>query len=186
LNWLEFFAVAAFTALIALRLWPFPALPRRASLAAPGNRPLPWTVLGAAVAEIFMLFVSVPNTSSWTLADYTGIPGGLLAVIPISGLCVAVALAGADLAQKTFATAAILAYLGPEVYFMLGSLLLGPQYTYLGDDIGGPGWTAVWFVVAQAAVACTLGASTLLLLQGTARTIPKHSAGTPLRERPQA
>jgi hypothetical protein len=174
-NWLEFIAVAAFTALLAMRLWPFTALPRRASLVAPGNRPLPWVALAAAAAEIFMLFVSVPNTESVpvTLEDFTGILGGLLAVIPVSGLCVAVVLVGADLAQRTFAAAAILAYLGPEVYFMLSSLLLGTQYTYLGDDVGGPGFTAGWFVVAQAAVACTLGISTLLLLQGTARTMPK-------------
>jgi len=184
-NWLEFFAAAVFTALLAMRLWPFPALPRRASLVAPGNRPLPWAVLAAVAAGIFMLFVSVPNVESVsvTIEDSTGILGGLLAVIPISGLCVAVALVGADLAQQTFAAAAILAYLAPEVCFMLGSLLLGTQYTYLGDDTGGPGLTAGWFVVAQAAVACTLGISTLLLLQGTAWTIPKPRAG---EGRPQA
>jgi Caspase domain len=189
LNWLEFFAVAVFTALLAMRLWPFPALPRRASLVAPGNRPLPWAVLAAAAAEIFMLFVSVPNIESVsvTLEDSTGILGGLLAVIPVSGLCVAVALVGANLAQqKIFAAAAILAYLCPEVYFMLSSLLLGTQYTYLGDDVGGPGLTAGWFVVAQAAIACTLGISTLLLLQGTAWTIPKLRAGAPPGGRPQA
>jgi Caspase domain len=166
-NWLEFFAVAVLIALLAMRLWPFRGLPRPAALMTPGNRLLPWAVLAAAAAEIFMLFVSVPGGAA--LEGVTGFLGGLLAVIPITGLCVAAALVSADQAQRSFATAAILAYLGPEVYFLLGSLLLGKQFTYLGDSVGGSGLTAGWFVFAQAAIACALGISTLLLLRGTAK-----------------
>jgi len=166
--WLEFFAVLALIALLAIRLWPLPGLPRRVALTAPGNSPLPWTVLAAAAAQVFLLFVSVQDGQ--TIEGFTGFVGGLLVVLPIAGLCVAVTLTGPDRAQQEFATAAILAYLVPEVTFMLGSLLFGSQFTYFGDDIGGPTWTADWFVIVQAAAACTLGASTLLLLKEAQRT----------------
>lgn len=46
--WLQFLAVIAFTGLVAIRGWPFPAIPRRLSIVPPTQRPLAYLVLAAA------------------------------------------------------------------------------------------------------------------------------------------
>jgi hypothetical protein len=66
--------------------------------------------------------------------------------------------------HRTFVTATLLAYCGPELYFLLGSLLVSPQFSYFGDNVWARNVSAVWFVLAQGAATAVLAAATLLFL----------------------
>lgn len=163
-SWLQFLAVLAFIGILGIRAWPFGQLRRRLSIVPPPQRPLAYLTLGSAAALLFSLFVAIPS-SVGTMVDFIGPLGALLAIFPIA-LCCAVALAkSVDETQRTFVVVLLLAYVGPELYFMLGSLLLGDQFTYLGNTVGGPGLSAGWFVVIQATLLATLTASTLRILR---------------------
>lgn len=70
-----------------------------------------------------------------------------------------------DETQRIFVGAMILAYAGPELYFMLGSLLLGDQFTYFGNFVWGSGSSGGWFALAQATVLATLVTSTFLMMR---------------------
>jgi hypothetical protein len=169
--------VIVFTGLLVIRGWPFAAVPRRLPIVPPTQRPLAYVTLAAAAALFFLLFVAVPFSPyrSGTIIDIMG----ALAVIPIAGLCCAVALAESlEKNQQIFVGAMILAYAGPELYFMLGSLLLGAQFTYLGDDAWGPGLSASGFVLIQAVVLVALVTSTFLIMRrserGTSGPVSHH------------
>ncbi len=178
--WLQFLAVITFASLLAIRVWPFTAVPRRLPVVPPTQRPLAYITLAAAAALFFFLFVAIPSVPyGRTIIDVTGALGALLEVIPIAGLCCAVALAESlEETQRIFIGAMILAYVGPELYFMLGSLLLGAQFTYLGNFVGGPGLSAGWFVLMRAAVLATLITSTFLIMR---RAEPGSSGPAPHR-----
>ncbi|MFI9273256.1 caspase domain-containing protein [Kitasatospora sp. NPDC052896] len=165
--WLEFTAVLALIGALVIRLWPLPAVPRRLDARPPGGRrPLVWLPLGAVALQLVLLFIAVPNTNG-TLSDAAGPIGALLAVLPMGALCVAAALTEPrDLERRRFVTAAAWAYFGPEVYFLLGSLLLAPRYVYLGADVALFQLSAPWFVLVQAAAATVLALSTTVLLRG--------------------
>jgi hypothetical protein len=179
--WLEFFTVGALTAAMVIRLWPFSAVPRRLAVVAPSSRPLAWVPLGAAAVQLFMLFVSVPGGTG-TLADQAGLPGIVLAVGPMTGLCVVASLTEITLPdQRLFVAAAVAAYFGPELYFLLASLLLAPRYAYLGDDLAGNGLSAGWFVLAQSAVTAVLALSTAMPLWRSAP--PPGGSRRPVRDR---
>ena len=163
-SWLQFLAVLAFIGILGIRAWPFAQLPHRLSIVPPTYRPLAYLTLGSAAALLFSLFVAIPSAAG-TMVDSLGPLGVLLAVFPIA-LCCAVALANSvDETQRTFVGVLLLAYAGPELYFMLGSLLLGDQFTYLGNTVGGSGLSAGWFVVIQATLLATLTASTFRILR---------------------
>ena len=174
-GWLEFFAVSAFSGLLALRLWPFPAVPRKLHVVPPTRRPFAWAVLIAAAAQFILLFVPIRfSTQTYTIADF-GILGGLLAVLPIGALCsyVAVSEAG-DRAQRVFVAAATAVFLSPELFLLLAPLTLGSSFTYLGDGAWITEVDAAWFVVLQACAAGALMASTLLLLRSLPATRMSH------------
>ena len=171
-TWLEFLAVITFSGLLVIRLWPFPDIVHgRPVLVSPAQRPHAWVVIAAAAVQLLLLFVAIPHeylyVSSFTVTDVVGVPGALLAVAPIAGLCVVAVLADeVTTAQRIFVTTTLVAYVGPELYFMLGSLLLGRNFVYYGDNIfDHETASAVWFVVVQAAAAIALTAATLLFLK---------------------
>ena len=58
-------------------------------------------------------------------------------------------------------TAAVAAYAVPEVYFMLGSILLGANFTYVGDDVWAAHGAAPWFALLHAVVTAALAGSTV-------------------------
>lgn len=170
--WIEFLAVITFAGLLVIRLRPFAAKPPRLRIISPADRPLSFVPLATAGAQFVLLFTSFQGT---TIAGTDGTPAALLAVVPIAGMCVTVALTDlAGRAQRAFAVAAIGAYFGPELYFMLGSLISGNNFAYLGDDAWSLGQSVGWFVFVQAAVTAALAVSTLLLLRNTetARLVP--------------
>lgn len=161
LAWIEFLAVITFAGLLVIRLWPLAAKPPRLRIISPADRPLSFVPLAAAGAQFILLFKSFQGGT--TIAS-SGTLSALLAVVP-AGLCVIVALT--DLtgsSQRAFAAAAIGAYFGPELYFMLGSLISGTNFAYLGATIWTQDQSAGWFVFLQAAVAAALAVSTLMLL----------------------
>ena len=172
--WIEFLAVITFAALLVIPLWPLAAKPPPLRILSPADRPLSFVPLAAAGAQFVLLFMSfqaatvldgVPTPESATIVGIDGTLSALLAVVPIAGLCVLVALTDPTVgSQRAFAVAAISAYFGPELYFMLGSLISGPNFAYLGDDAWAPGPSSSWFVFLQAAVAGALAVSTLMLL----------------------
>ena len=43
------------------------------------------------------------------------------------------------------------------------SLVLGTHFTYLGDDVVGPGITAIWYVLLNAAMFVAIGVGTVLI-----------------------
>jgi hypothetical protein len=202
--WFEFLAVITFAVLLVIRLRPFSVKPPRLRSLSPAGRPLSFVPLAAAVAQFILLFVSFEDVSVFqqgvatpptlypsmipeaaTIASIGGMLAGLLAVVPIAGLCVIVALTDlADRSQRVFAAAAVSAYLGPELYFMLGSLISGAKFAYVGDDVWAAGQSVSWFVFLQAAVAGALAVSTLmLLLRSTepARPVPDSLASVTRR-----
>jgi len=160
-SWLQLALAAALVVVLAIRLWPFEQVPRRLTLVPPTQRPLAWVTIGAAVVELILLVSAVPTESgSFTVSGVMGLVAGLLAVLPWAGLCVlAVLTRTLSAAQRLFATAAIAAYAGPEVLFMLGSILLGANFTYVGDDVWDSHGTAVWFPLLHALVTATLAGS---------------------------
>jgi len=169
--WLEFLAVLGLIAGLVVRYWPFPAVPRRLPLRPPSSRPLVGLALAAVSAQVLMLFVSVSWTTylgevTGTLAGMAGPPGIVVVVVPMSALCVAVALGEVrDADQRTVIGSAIVAYYVPELYFLLASLLLGNRYTYVGADVGVFNLNSTWFVLVQAAAVGALLFSTLALLR---------------------
>jgi hypothetical protein len=178
--WLQFLSVIVFTGLLVIRGWPFAAVPRRLPIVPPTQRPLAYVTLAAAAALFFLFFVAVPFSPyrSGTIIDIVGALAALLAVILIAGLCCAVALAESlEKNQQIFVGAMILAYAGPELYFMLGSLLLGAQFTYLGDDAWDPGLSASGFVLIQAVVLVALVTTFLIMRRserGTSGPVSHH------------
>lgn len=175
-SWLEFLATALLAAGLVWRHWPVTALPRHLKLVAPAQRPLAYLCMGAAAGQLLMLFVAVPGGNG-TLVDLSGLPGSLIAVVPMSALCVATVLSEVrEAAQRLMITAAVAAYYGPEVYFLVASLLLGRHYTYLGADTAGFGLSAAGFVLAQAVVDAALALSTLVLLR---RALPRAAQASP-------
>jgi uncharacterized caspase-like protein len=172
--WIEFLAVVTFAALLVVPLWPFAAKPPPLRALSPAGRPLSLVPLAAAGAQFVLLFMSfqaaapedgITIPESATIVGMGGTLAALLAVVPVAGLCVFVALTEpTGGSQRAFAVAAVSAYFGPELYLMLGSLISGPNFTYLGDDAWAPGPSSGWFVVLQAAVAAALAVSTLTLL----------------------
>jgi NB-ARC domain-containing protein len=172
-SWLEFFAVIVFTVLLAMRLAPFSGVPRRASIVPPTRRPLAYVVLGAFAVQFVLLFAAIPvDYGSTTIIGGVGALGALLPVVAIGGLCVATALTEAgDESQRVFVTSVVAAYIGPELMLVLGSLLLGEQFTYLGGGFWGTdaGWSA-WgaFALAQAVAGAALMTATTVLLRRAA------------------
>jgi len=172
--WIEFLAVITFAGLLVIPLWPSAAKPPPLRIISPADRPLSFVPLAAAGSQFILLFQSFQAATiqdgltipeAFTIADINGTLSALLAVVPIAGACVIVALTDlAGKSQRAFAVAAISAYFGPELYFMLGSLISGPNFAYMGDDAWAPGQFASWFVFLQAAVAGALAVSTLMLL----------------------
>ncbi|MCI2417889.1 NB-ARC domain-containing protein [Saccharopolyspora sp. K220] len=174
-GWLEFFAVILFGVVFAMRLAPFRDVPRPERIVPPTRRPLAYVVLGAAAVQFILLFAAIPTEyGSTTIMAGVGALGALLPVVAIGGLCVAAVLAdGGDEAQRTFVTSVVMAYVAPELLLMLGSLLLGPQFTYLGSGFWGTGSTSaawVFFVLAQAVSAAALMTSTTVLLRRAAES----------------
>jgi hypothetical protein len=119
--------------------------------------------------QLVLLFVAVPFTRdgfafTFTVSAANGALGTLLFVVPVAALCVLVALTEPlDEPRRRFVTAVVVAFLGPELYLMLASLVLGTSYTYVGDDTGGPGITAIWYVLLNAAVFAAIGVGTVLI-----------------------
>jgi hypothetical protein len=170
--WLEFLAVIAFAGLLVLRLRPSPGVLRRLHLIPPTG-PLSYIVLAAAAAQFILLFVASPSGYG-SIADNIGPIGALLGLAPTC-LCVVTALTRRwDQPQRSFVAAAVAAYFGPELYFLLGSVLLGPNFSYLGTAFYSSGEEHTWFVLAQAVAVLAVAAPTLLILRSTskARTAP--------------
>jgi len=85
-------------------------------------------------------------------------------VVPVAALCVLVALTEPlDEPRRTFVTAVVIGFFGPELYLMLASLVLGTNYTYVGDDVGFPGISAVWYVLLNAVMFVAIGVGTVLI-----------------------
>jgi hypothetical protein len=172
-GWLEFFAVIVFTVLLVMRLAPFSGVPRRARIVPPTQRPLAYVVLGAVAVQFVLLFAAIPlDYGSTTIIGGVGALGALLPVVAIGGLCVAAAITEAgDESQRVFVTSVVAAYVGPELVLILGSLLLGEQFTYLGGGFWGTGagW-GVWgaFALAQAVAGAALMTATTMLLRRAA------------------
>lgn len=163
--WLETAAVLGLLGCLALRYRPFAAVPRRPHLRPPRQHTLGYLPLVALAAQLLLLFVAVPGADV-TLADLVGPVALVLAVAPMGALCALAALSEIhDPRRRLFATAAVAAYFGPELYFLPASLLLGRNFTYLGADVGSPNLSAAWFVLAQTAVTATLALSTTALLR---------------------
>jgi hypothetical protein len=187
LAWIEFLAVITFVGLLVIRLRPLATKPPRLQIISPADRPLSFVPLAAAGAQFILLFQSfqadtiqegAATPGAVTIVGANGTLSALLAVVPIVGLCVFLALTDlTGASQRVFAAAAISAYFGPELYLMLGSLISGTNFAYMGDDVWTSGQSANWFVFLQAAVTGALAVSTLmLLLRNTelARPVP-HS-----------
>ncbi|MGP4016513.1 NB-ARC domain-containing protein [Saccharopolyspora sp. 5N708] len=173
--WLEFFAASIFAVVLAMRLAPWRGVPRPTRIVPPSRHPLAYVVLGAAAVQFILLFAGIPvDYGSITIMEGIGALGALLPVVAIGGLCVAAVLTeGADEAQRTFVTSVVVAYVAPELLFLLGSLLLGPQFTYLGSGFWGTESTSaawVFFVLAQAISAAALMTATTMLLRRTAES----------------
>jgi hypothetical protein len=172
--WIEFLAVITFAALLIVSLWPFAAKLPPLRILSPADRPLSFVPLAAAGIQFVLLFMSfqaaaiqdgITTSESTTIVGIDGTLSALLAVVPVAGLCVFVALTEpTGRSQRAFAVAAVSAYFGPELYLMLGSFISGPNFAYLGDDAWAPGRSSNWFVFLQAAVAGALAVSTLMLL----------------------
>lgn len=169
--WLEFLAVSGLIAGLVVGHWPFSSVPRRLPLRPPTSRRLTGLVLAALAVQLLLLFVSVSvdsylGVTSYTIGDLAGPLGCAVAVLPMSALCVAVAVGEVtDGDQRTVISWAIAAYYVPELYFLLASLLLGHQYTYIGADVAVVNLTSTWFVLLQAAATGALLFATLTLLQ---------------------
>ncbi|GAA0617806.1 hypothetical protein GCM10010174_39810 [Kutzneria viridogrisea] len=169
--WLEFLAVVAFLAALGIRLWPLREVPRRLDLVPPTVRPLAWVPIGAAALQLFLLFVAIPSQEyGSTLADATGVLGGLLAVLPTAGLCLYAVLSRRLTAdQNLFVRAALVTLVAPELFLMLSSLLMGPAFTYLGNDVWGAGLSAGWWVLLRAIVLAAQAGTTWVVLRGRLR-----------------
>jgi hypothetical protein len=187
--WVELLAVIIFASLLVIRLRPYAAKLSPLRIISPADRPLAFVALAMAGAQFILLFKSflgaaifdgTPIPQSTSIDGINGTASALLAVVPIAGLCVTVALTGlAGELQRAFAAAAIIAYLGPELYFMLGSLISGTSFAYIGDDAWTPGQFANWFVFLQATVTAALAVSTLLLLRSTGPGAVTRTARAP-------
>jgi hypothetical protein len=164
--WLQLALAVAIVAVLGIRLWPFEQVPRRLALVPPTQRPLAWVTIGAAAVEMVLLLSAIPaDAGSVTIGGVMGPVAGLLAVLPWAGLCVVAVLARTVSApQRLFVTAAVVAYAGPEVFFMLGSILLGANFTYVGDDVWDPHGTAAWFPLLHAAATIALAGTAVARL----------------------
>lgn len=161
-------ATLCYLGVLGVRFWPFRELRRKPRFIVPATRPLAFLVLGGVFGQLVLLFVAVPTnlgfSYTFTVSGNNGALGTLLFVVPIAALCVLVALTEPlDEPRRTFVTAVVVGFFGPEVYLMLASLVLGTNYTYVGDDVGGPGITAVWYVLLNAAMFVAIGVGTVLI-----------------------
>jgi hypothetical protein len=105
-------------------------------------------------------------SGTFTIGGVIGLVAGLLAVAPWAGMCVLAVLARhLSAAQRLFVTAAVLAWAVPEVFFMLGSLLFGATFRYVGDDVWGGHGVAAWFALLHAVITAALAGSTVVLLR---------------------
>ncbi|WP_211767315.1 caspase family protein [Kutzneria sp. CA-103260] len=163
-SWLQLALAAALVVVLAIRLWPFDQVPRRLSLVPPTKRPIAWVTIGAALVELILLVSAVPTEDgTFTISRVIGLIAGLLVVVPWAALCVLTVLTRAlTAAQRLFVTAAIVAYAGPEIYYMLGSLLLGANFTYVGDDVWDGHGTVVWFPLLHAVVTAAVAGSAVV------------------------
>ncbi|EWM11329.1 hypothetical protein [Kutzneria sp. 744] len=170
-SWLQLALAAALVVVLAIRLWPFEQVPRRPALVSPTRRPLAWVTVGAASAELVLLVAAVPFddgeiSGTFTVGGVIGLVAGLLAVVPWAGMCVLAVLSRhLSAAQRLFVTAAVLAWAVPEVFFMLGSLLLGAAFRYVGDDVWGGHGIVAWFALLHAVITAALAGSTVVLLR---------------------
>ena len=180
-GWGELLAVAAYDAVLAVRLrplWPGrpAALWRRFSteLAAawPPRRPLVHIAAVAVVAQL-VLVLGVPVTSlGVTLVGGWGV-APLLAVLVMGAFCVlAILLEPGGQAHRLFASSGAIAYFGPEIYFLLAAPLAGGDLRYLGaDSWSGTGASAFALVVQLATTVALLGAALLSLHGGGSITL---------------
>jgi hypothetical protein len=173
--WLYLLATLCYLGVLGVRFWPFRELRRRPRFIPPATRPLAFLVLGGVFGQLVLLFVAVPYTQlgfsyTFTVSGANGALGTLLFVLPIAALCALVALTEPlDEPRRTFVTAVVVGFFWPELYLMLASLLLGTSYTYVGDDAGGQGITAVWYVLLNAAVFVAIGVGTVLIARSAVR-----------------
>jgi MFS family permease len=167
--WLYLLAALCYLGVLGVRFWPFRELRRKPRFIVPATRPLAFLVLGGVFGQLVLLFVAVPVTrdglsGTFTVSAASGALGALLFVVPVAALCVLVALTEPlDEPRRTFVTAVVVGFFGPELYLMLTSLVLGTDYTYVGDDVGGPGVTAVWYVLLNAVMFAAIGVGTVLI-----------------------
>nr|WP_238420537.1 caspase family protein [Streptomyces taklimakanensis] len=147
---------------LALRLWPHrAALGRLRPTELVGNR-LVYIVSAALAGRFLMLFVALPETGVTTV-DAIGLPAALCAVLPMGLLCVAAASAELrDALPRVFVVAAVAAYYGPELYFLLGSLFAG-EYVYVGNALVSR-YPAPGYILVQAAFAAVLALATAVPL----------------------
>ncbi|MCK2239476.1 MULTISPECIES: hypothetical protein [unclassified Crossiella] len=166
LGWLQFLAVAAFIALLILRLAPLPR-PHRPPLLPPSRRPLAYGVIIALAAQFILLFVAIPSGySTASLITRAGALGALLPYAALGGLCLLVALTTVTGPRlRAFIPAALLAFAVPELFLFLGSLLLGDNFTYVGSSVAVLGGGATLFALFQSAALATLTGCTLLLFR---------------------
>ncbi|MGK5498314.1 caspase family protein [Streptomyces sp. URMC 125] len=158
---------------LALRLWPHhAALGRLKPTALVGNR-LVYIVSAALAGRFLMLIVVLPGTDA-TAVDAIGLPAALCAVLPMGLLCVAATAAGLrDALPRVFVIAAVTAYYGPELYFLLGSLFAG-EYVYAGNALVTP-YPAPGYILAQAALTAVLALATAVPLWRGGTPPPKAS-----------
>jgi hypothetical protein len=167
--WLYLLATLCNLGVLSVRFWPFRELRRKPRFIVPATRPLAFLVLGGVFGQLVLLFVAVPFTRdgfayTLTVSGANGALGTLLFVVPVAALCVLVALTEPlDEPRRTFVTAVVVGFFGPELYLMLTSLVLGTHFTYLGDDVVGPGFTALWYVLLNAVMFVAIGVGTVLI-----------------------
>jgi hypothetical protein len=185
--WLYFLATLGYLGVLGARFWPFPELRRAPRFIAPATRPLSFLVLGGAFGQLILLFVGIPyacpdpdfSSCTYTVSGQNGPLGILLFVLPITALCVLVAITEPlDGPRRSFVAAAVIGFFGPELFLMLTSLVLGSRYSYVGDDLGGSGITAPWFVLLNAAMFVAVGVGTIVIARSTA---PRRPAGRGVR-----
>lgn len=173
-QWLYLLATLAYLGVLTARFWPFHEVRSRPRFVTPANRPLAIAVLGGVFAQLVLPFVAIPyncldflgdsSACTFTVTRVNGALGTLLFVGPIAALCVLVAITEPPAEpRRSFVIATVVAFFGPELYFMLASLLLGSSYTYVGDDVSGQQITAIWFVILNAAVFVVIAGGTTLL-----------------------
>jgi hypothetical protein len=179
--WLELLAILILMACLWLRWWPPQSSPRRPSLRQLEPRILVLVVIAGVFVQLILIFVPItsisvdsvgPTPITFTIIEVEGTLGAMLAVLPIGVFCILIALGEQQvLRARMFATATVVAYLAPELYLLLGSLLLGPHFSYIGDDVYGVTLVSSWIIPVQAALTAIVGLAALSNLR-RARSAP--------------